>query len=102
MSRLIVVRVKLIKKGFDMAQKQRNTYNYNLKQGRRIVYKGITSNIEKRVIEHEAGGKRFSHIEIVGRVKTEQGAKREEARQLNNYRTNHRGENPKYNRTYNG
>lgn len=85
-----------------MSQKQRNTYNYNLKQDLRIVYKGITPNLEKRAIEHEVGGKRFSHLQIVGRVKTEQGAKREEARQLNNYRKNHRGENPKYYKTYNG
>ncbi|WP_346856911.1 hypothetical protein [uncultured Draconibacterium sp.] len=85
-----------------MNAKKRNTYNYNLKQGHRIVYKGTTNDLEKRAREHESDGKNFTHIQPVGRAKTEQGAKREEARQLSNYRKRHTGQNPKYNKTNNG
>ncbi len=81
---------------------KRNTYNYNLKQGHKIVYKGTTNDLEKRAKEHEADGKNFTHIQQVGRVKTEHGAKSEEARQLSNYRNYHAGFNPKYNKTKNG
>ncbi|RIH63440.1 GIY-YIG nuclease family protein [Mariniphaga sediminis] len=63
---------------------KRNTYNYNLKLGQKIVYKGTTNDLEKRAKEHEADRKKFSHIQQVGKAKTEYGAKSEEARQLNN------------------
>lgn len=85
-----------------MIGKKRNTFNYNLKQGNQIVYKGTTNDLEKRAREHEADSKNFTHIQQVGRAKTEEGAKREEARQLGVYRKNHSGQNPKYNKTNNG
>ena len=82
--------------------KSRKTVNYNLKQGSKVVYKGTTSNLEKRAQEHRAGGKDFSNIEKVGRVKTEHGARKAEAQQLVTYRKSHGGENPKYNKTEKG
>jgi len=81
---------------------ERDTYNYNLKQGKKIVYKGTTNDLEKREIEHKASGKKFASIQKVGRVKTEDSAKKEEANQLATYRKNHGGNNPKYNKTNNG
>jgi predicted GIY-YIG superfamily endonuclease len=81
---------------------KRETYNYNLKQGRKVVYKGTTNNLEKREQEHRNSGKRFDKIEKVGRVKTETGARKTEAKQLATYRKNHGGNNPKYNKTKNG
>ncbi len=80
----------------------RKTYNYNLKQGSKVVYKGTTSDLEKRAKEHEADGKNFTSIQKLGRVKTENGASKEETKQLAIYRKNHGGKNPKYNKTKNG
>ncbi|WP_435625669.1 hypothetical protein [Flagellimonas sp.] len=83
-------------------KKKRNTYNYNLKVGRKIVYKGTTSNPELREVQHRESGKKFTHMQVVGRAKTPTGAIREETRQLKNYRRNHSGNNPKYNQKKNG
>lgn len=85
-----------------MNRNKRNTFNCNLKQGHKIVYKGTTNDLEKRAREHEADGKKFTHIQQIGRVKTEAGANRQEARQLSNYRKNHGGFNPRYNNAKNG
>lgn len=95
-----VARINFLKQQIKM--KNRRTVNYNLKQGNKVVYKGITNDLEKRAQEHRAGGKEFSTIEKVGRVKTEQGARKVEAQQLATYRNNHGGTNPKYNKTKNG
>ncbi len=80
----------------------RNVHNYNLKQGKKVVYKGTTNDLDKRAAEHRASGKKFDKIEKVGRVKTEQGARKVESQQLATYRKNHGGDNPKYNKTKNG
>ena len=82
--------------------KKRDTYNYNLKDGKKVVYKGITNDLDKRAKQHAADGKKFTHIQQVGRAKTEQGANNEEAKQLETYRSNNNGKNPKYNKTNNG
>lgn len=82
--------------------KKRDTYNYNLKKGNKVVYKGTTNDLDKRAQEHRRDGKEFDKIEKVGRAKTSDGASREEARQLERYRKNHKGDNPKYNKTDNG
>lgn len=84
-----------------MAKKQ-DTHNYNLKVGNKIVYKGTTNDIEGRAQDHRADGKRFDNIEKIGRAKTKENASKEEARQLKRYRENHKGNNPKYNKTDNG
>jgi len=81
---------------------KRETFNYNLKQGKKVVYKGTTNNLEKRATEHKNSGKKFDKIEKVGRIKTESGARTTEAQQLATYRKNHRGNNPIYNKTNNG
>ena len=45
---------------------QRDTYKYHLKQGKKVIYIGVTNNLERREAEHK---ERFpdSHIEQVGR-----------------------------------
>lgn len=40
----------------------RDTYLYHLKQGRKIVYTGITDDPERRELEHRSAGKRFTHM----------------------------------------
>ncbi len=82
--------------------KKRDTYNYNLKDGNKVVYKGTSNSLEKRAKQHEADGKKFTHIQQVGKAKTDQGASKAEAKQLDTYRKNNKGNNPKYNKSNNG
>ncbi len=99
-SSLIVKRCNFKLKIINMTKK-RDTFNYNLKDGKKVVYKGTTNDLGKRAKQHEADGKKFTHIQQVGRAKTEQGASKEETRQLKVYQANS-GKNPKYNKTNNG
>ncbi|MBN2747337.1 MAG: GIY-YIG nuclease family protein [Bacteroidales bacterium] len=81
---------------------KRNTFNYNLKKRNKVVYIGITNNLDKRAGEHKLDGKDFDIIEKIGRAKTFNGASKSESKQLAIYRENHKGNNPKYNKTKNG
>lgn len=57
-----------------MAQKPRDTYKYQFKQGRKVVHGGITNDLERREGEHQAewpGG----HIRQVGRRTTREAAR---------------------------
>jgi len=45
-------------------RRKRDTYNYELKRGRRIVYRGITKNPNRRLGEHKRSGKRFTHMRV--------------------------------------
>ena len=82
--------------------KKRTTITYNLKQGRNIVYKGITKDPEQRVEQHRQEGKKFSHLQSTSRKMTPVGAKRKEAQDLKQYRQSHGGRNPKYNKDSDG
>ncbi len=78
---------------------KRNYNRYNLRDGRKIVYKGITKNSEQRLEQHKDSGKRFTNIQIVGSQVTKNSAERWEEESLRQYRYNHKGKNPKYNKT---
>lgn len=82
--------------------KKRDTVTYDLKQGRKVVYKGTTNNPEKREIEHRQKGKKFSRLLVTSRMMTREGAKKREADALKTYRRNHGGKNPKYNKDSDG
>ena len=84
-------------------KKKYNTVTYDLKDGKKIVYRGITKNPVKREKEHKASGKRFTQMVITSKRKmTEEGAKRIEKEKLNTYRKSHGGKNPKYNKDTDG
>jgi predicted GIY-YIG superfamily endonuclease len=78
---------------------KRNYHRYELKQGRKVVYRGITNNPERREEEHKDEGKRFSRMSIVGPTVTKESAEKWEEKSLEAYRENHRGKSPKYNET---
>jgi len=80
---------------------KRNCNKYVLKDGHKIVYVGITNNIDRRQFEHESS-KNFTHLMKVGRACSEESAKKWERQKLASYRRNHNGFNPKYNLTRNG
>lgn len=76
---------------------RRDTYNYSLKDGRKVVYKGITSDPDARIEEHADSGKRFTHMVVEGPPRTRRAAREGEIDALEAYRRSHGGRNPKYN-----
>ena len=75
---------------------------YDLKDGNRILYRGITNDPERREREHKRDGKKFTHMKAISRRMTEEGAKAKEAEKLKTYRRGHKGKNPKYNKSCDG
>jgi len=76
---------------------KRDTYSYALKLGRRIVYRGITTNPDRRVAEHKRSGKRFTHMVVQPRVSRKTALKRER-QSIRAYRCGHGGKKPRYNK----
>lgn len=78
---------------------KRDTYRYELKQGQKVLYAGITNNPDRREAEHRNEGKRFGRMDVVGPVVKRSSAEKWEEERLNSYRKNHGGRNPRYNNT---
>jgi predicted GIY-YIG superfamily endonuclease len=81
---------------------KRDCYNYELKQGKKTVYKGISNDPERRAKEHEGEGKKFSHMKVSGPAVIRTTAKKREEDGLKTYRDGHSGKGPKYNKTKKG
>ncbi|MFO7967290.1 MAG: GIY-YIG nuclease family protein [Archaeoglobaceae archaeon] len=79
-----------------MPKKKRNYYRYELKNGRKKVYVGITKDPERRREDHK-DNKRFTKMNVVGPAVTKGTAERWEEEKLKKYRKNHGGRNPRYN-----
>jgi len=75
----------------------RNTVNYVLRDGRKIVYRGITNNPERRYKEHKKSGKRFTSMTTSVKLSREKARKREKKR-IKRYSKNHGGKTPRYNK----
>ena len=82
--------------------KKRDTITYDLKEGRKVVYKGTTNDPEEREKQHKREGKKFTKLLPTSRRMTEEGAKKRESENLERYRRSHRGRNPKYNKDSDG
>lgn len=80
----------------------RDTYKYELRDGNRVVYVGITNDLERRESEHRTEGMDFTSIRKVGNVTTRSAAEEWEARRIATYKGNHDGERPKYNQNDSG
>jgi predicted GIY-YIG superfamily endonuclease len=79
---------------------EKRTYKrYELKGGRKVVYVGITDNPERRESEHRQDGKKFTKMNVIGSVVTQNSAEKWEEERLQSYRKHHGGKNPKYNKT---
>ncbi|WNY24906.1 hypothetical protein [Methanolapillus millepedarum] len=79
----------------------RDYKKYELKKGSKVVYRGITNDLDRRKTEHSQD-KKFTSMRQVGRSCTEESAKNWEQKSLKTYRDNHGGKNPKYNKKKNG
>ena len=84
-----------------MARKQ-DTVTYDLKKGRKVVYRGTTNDAERREREHGNAGLDFDRLVPTSRRMTSQGAKAREVDNLDRYRRNHGGRNPQYNKDRDG
>ena len=81
--------------------KKRDTVTYDLKDSGEIVYRGTTNDPARRE-QHRREGKEFTHLLPTSRRMTEEGAKKKEAENLERFRRNHGGKNPKYNKDSDG
>ncbi len=79
-------------------RKARTTQRYELRDNRKLVYVGITDDLDRRVEEHTAGGKRFTSVNLVGPKVTEESAKAWEQKRIDTYRENHGNRNPRHNK----
>ena len=77
-------------------------YNYDLVEGRKVVYKGQTNCPERRLEEHVASGKLFTHMRLLGPPNKLSEARRLEVQAIGSYMRNHKGLRPKYNLTNHG
>ena len=82
--------------------KKRNTLTYDLKKGRKVVYRGTTNDPGRREREHRNAGLDFDRLVPTSRRMTSQGAKDREANNLERYRRGHGGRNPRYNKETDG
>ena len=57
----------------EQKQKERDTYKYHLKEGNKIVHRGITNDLERRESEHQ-GEHSEAKIKQVGRRTTREAA----------------------------
>lgn len=85
-----------------LASGARDFYNYELKDGYTVVYRGQTNDLYRRKGEHLRDGKEFTHMKKIGNAKTLEGALKAEKESLKTYRKSHGGQNPKYNKTDHG
>lgn len=82
--------------------KKRDTLTYDLKKGRKVVYRGTTNDRDRREREHRGDGLDFDRLVPTSRRMTPQGAKDREIDNLERYRRNHGGRNPRYNKDKDG
>lgn len=77
---------------------KRNTYNYELKQGHKVVYRGITTNLNRRHNEHKRSGKKFSHMNYYPYPSSKSTACKREKKSIYIFKRSHSGRKPKYNK----
>ena len=75
---------------------RRDTYPYVLKDGRKVVYIGITKDPERREQEHRSEGKKFSRM-ITGFPCSEETARKREEEGIERYKRSHGGKKPRHN-----
>ena len=77
---------------------KRDYSRYELFEGRKKVYIGITNDMERRQQEHSDEGKKFDSIRPVGPRVTEDSARKWEQERIEGYRRNHGDRGPRYNK----
>lgn len=79
-----------------------DTYKYELRNGNKVVYVGITNDLGRREAEHRNEGMVFTSMIKVGNVTTRSGAEAWESGRIATYKENHNGRRPQYNQNDSG
>lgn len=77
---------------------KRDHWNYELRDGHRIVKHGITTNTDERFIQMENQGLRFTSMLIDPVPVSKDTALKRERERVERYRRTHGGRRPRYNR----
>lgn len=83
----------------EMARRRakRDTYTYELKNRGKVVYRGITKDVERRVMEHARTGKRFTTYCYDTVPTSRKTARKREKEAITTYKRGHR-RRPRYNK----
>jgi hypothetical protein len=76
-----------------------DTYNYTLRDGRKVVYHGISNDPDRRFIEHDNSRKRFTSMIVDSHPCSHDTALYRERERIEIHQHNHHGKRPRYNRT---
>jgi len=77
--------------------KLRDTWLYEIKDGKKVVYYGISNDPDSRAIQHSSTGKKFTHINVKSVALTKKSAEKRERQEIQRYQRQHGGSPPKYN-----
>ncbi len=80
---------------------KRDTYKYELKDGNKVLYVGITNDPERRAQEHQQN-KEFGHMKIISNRTTIEAAENWEEGRIGTYMGNHGGKTPPLNKNESG
>ena len=80
-----------------LEKEPKDTFPYELKNRREIVYYGITKNLHQRDIAHANSNKVYTHMQPICGPISRSSAKKLEAETIRKYRSRHAGKQPKYN-----
>jgi predicted GIY-YIG superfamily endonuclease len=76
---------------------KRDTYLYELKDRGKVVYRGISNDVDRRIREHERSGKRFTTIWVSNVPTCRRTALKDEKVGVSTYRRTH-GRRPRQNK----
>jgi predicted GIY-YIG superfamily endonuclease len=76
---------------------KRDTYLYELKNRGKVVYRGISNDVDRRIREHERSGKRFTTIWVSNVPVCRRTAMKDEKVGVSIYTHTHR-KRPRYNK----
>ena len=76
---------------------KRDTYLYELRNKGRVVYRGVSKNVERRIREHERSGKQFNTIWVSNVPTCRRTALEDEKIGVDTYKRTH-GKRPRYNK----
>ena len=84
-----------------MIMTERDTVRYELHDGNKVVYVGITNDPKRRAQEHSTD-KEFGNMVIVGPKVSRTTAEAWETERIQTYKQNHNGNRPQYNQNDSG
>lgn len=85
-----------------ISMSKRDTFKYELYNGKRLVYVGTTNDLNRRESEHRNDGMEFTSMRKIGNATTKEAAGEWEENRIGIYKNSHGGDRPKYNQNDSG